>query len=72
MVLSYELQILETMLAVQYGTNVPSQSLKNSGLSRQKSTLVAKNEKSAYRTLHVETKQIEVNNKDFELRKFKK
>ena len=67
-----ELQILETMLAVQYGTNVPSQSPKNSGLSRQKSTLVAKNEKSAYRTLHVETKQIEVNNKDFELRKFEK
>ena len=68
----YELQILETMLAVQYGTNVPSQSPKNSGLSRQNSTLVAKNEKSAYRTLHVETKLIEVNNKDFEFRKFKK
>lgn len=69
MVSLYELQILETMLAVQYGTNVPSQSLNNSG---QNSTLVAKSEKSAYRTLHVETKQIEVNNKDFELRKFKK
>ena len=52
------------MLAVQYGTNVPSQSQKNSGLSRQNSTLVAKIEKSAYRTLHVETKQIEVNNKE--------
>ena len=54
------------MLAVQYGTNLSSQSPNNSGLSRQNSTLVAKNEKSAYRTLHVETKQIEVNNKDFE------
>ena len=54
------------MLAVQYGTNVPSQSQKNSGLSRQNSTLVAKIEKSAYRTLHVETKKIEVNNKHFE------
>ena len=68
----YELQILEKMLAVQYGTiygtiytNVLSQSPKNSGLSSQNSTIVAKNEKSAYRTLHVETKQIEVNNKDF-------
>ena len=36
------------------------------------STLVAKNEKSAYRTLHVETKQIEVNTQNFELRIFKK
>ena len=54
------------MLAVQYGTNVPSQSQRNSGLSRQNSTLLDNNEKSAYRTLHVETKQIEVNNKDFE------
>ena len=60
------------MLAVQsyFGTlfwDVPSQTPKNSGLSRQNSTLVAKNEKSAYRTLHVDSKQIEVNNKDFEL-----
>ena len=59
------------MLAVQYGTNIPSQSPKKSGLSRQNSTLMAKNEKSTYRTLHVETKQIEVNNKDFELRLFR-
>ena len=60
------------ILAVQSGTNVLSQPPKNSGPSRQNSTLVAKNKKSAYRTLHVETKQIKVNTQNFELRIFKK
>ena len=36
------------------------------------STLVAKNEKSAYKTLCVETKQLEVNNEDYELRMYLK
>ena len=69
MVSLYELQILEKMLAVQYGTiygTIYTNVLSQSGLSRQNSTLVAKNEKSANRTLRVQTKQIEVNNKDFE------
>ena len=46
--------------AVQSGTNVRSQSPKNLPSSNRQTSLVAKNKKSAYGTLHTEH-QIEVN-----------
>ena len=47
--------------AVQSGTNVRSQSPKNQPSSSRQTSLVAKNKKSAYGTLHTTEHQIEVN-----------
>ena len=55
-------QILSEIMhaAVQSGTNVRSRSPKNQPSSSRQTSLVAKNKKSAYGTLHTEH-QIEVN-----------
>ena len=56
-------QILSEIMhaAVQSGTNVRSQSPKNQPSSSRQTSLVAKNKKSAYGTLHTTEHQIEVN-----------
>ena len=47
--------------AVQSGTNARSQSPKNQPSSSRQTSLVAKNKKSAYGTLHTTEHQIQVN-----------
>ena len=56
-------QILSEIMhaAVQSGTNARSQSPKNQPSSSRQTSLVAKNKKSAYGTLHTTEHQIQVN-----------
>ena len=56
-------QILSEIMhaAVHSGTNVRSQSPKNQPSSSRQTSLVAKNKKSAYGTLHTTEHQIQVN-----------